>query len=108
MKRLHLRIAYSLLWVMTTGLFLIFTGRFRELAGDLGQGGAIAWFMLLFGPAFVLLYLMTAFLFDVRQDTITKMHITSFLYQRRVPIGLLVFSMILFVLFAFYGAPLKR
>jgi len=108
MKRLHLRIIYGLLWVLTTGLFLINTGHFRQIADSIGQAGAIAWFMIFFGPAFFALYLLTAFLFDVRQDVITTAHFKAFLYRRRLPIGLLVFSMILFVLLTFYGVSFQR
>ena len=108
MKRLQLQIIYGLLWVLTTGLFLINAGHFRQMADSIGQAGAIAWFMILFGPAFFILYLLTAFLFDVRQAFITTAHFKAFLYRRRLPIGLLLFSMILFVILAFYGVSFKR
>ncbi len=108
MKRLHLRIIYALLWVLTAGIFLINAGHFRQVAGNIGQAGAIARFMIFFGPAFFMLYLLTAFLFDVRQDVVTTAHFRAFLYRRRLPIGLLLFSMILFVLLTFYGVSFKR
>jgi hypothetical protein len=108
MKRLHLRIMYGLLWVLTTSLFIINAGHFRRIAESIGQAGAIAWFMVLFGPAFFALYLLTAFLFDVRQNVITTAHFKAFLYRRRLPIGLLLFSMILFVLLTFYGVSFER
>lgn len=108
MKRLHLLILYALLWVLTTGLFIINAGHFRQIAASIGQAGAIAWFMVLFGPAFFALYLLTAFLFDVRQDVVTAAHFKAFLYRRRLPIGLLLFSMLLFVILAFYGVSFKR
>lgn len=108
MKRLHLRIIYALLWVLTTGLFIINVGHFRQIADRIGQAGAIAWFMVFFGPAFFALYLLTAFLFDVRQDVVTAAHVKTFLYRRRLPIGLLLFSMIIFVILTFYGVSFKR
>jgi len=108
MKRLHLQIIYSLLWMLTTGLFLINAGHFRQMADSIGQAGAIARFMMLFGPAFFILYLLTAFLFDVREETVTAAHFRVFLYRRRLPIGLLLFSMILFVILTFYGVSFKR
>jgi hypothetical protein len=108
MKRFHLRIMYGLLWVLTTSLFIINAGHFRRIAENIGQAGAIAWFMVFFGPAFFALYLLTAFLFDVRQNVITTAHFKAFLYRRRLPIGLLLFSMILFVLLTFYGVSFER
>jgi hypothetical protein len=108
MKRLHLRIIYALLWLLTTGIFLNHAGHFRQIAGNIGQAGAIAWFMVFFGPAFFALYLLTAFLFDVRQDVVTTAHVKAFLYRRRLPIGLLLFSMILFVILTFYGVSFER
>ncbi|MDO9559502.1 MAG: hypothetical protein Q7I89_07420 [Syntrophales bacterium] len=108
MKRLHLRIIYALLWLLTTGLFIINTGYFRQIADSIGQAGAIAWFMMLFGPAFFALYLLTAFLFDVRQDVVTTAHFRAFLYRRRLLIGLLLFSMILLVILVSYGVSFKR
>lgn len=108
MKRSHLKIIYGLLWVLTTGLFIINAGHFRQIAGSIGQAGAIAWFMIFFGPAFFALYLLTAFLFDVRQEAITGVHFKAFLYRRRLLIGLLLFSMILFVILTFYGVSFQR
>jgi hypothetical protein len=108
MKRLHLKIIYGLLWVLTTGLFLFNAGHFRQIAGSIGQAGAIAWFMFFFGPTFFILYLLTAFLFDIREEMVTVAHFRAFFYRRRLLIGLLVFSMILFVLLTFYGVSFKR
>jgi hypothetical protein len=108
MKRPHLRIIYGLQWVLTTSLFIINAGHFRRMADSIGQAGAVAWFMIFFGPAFFILYLLTAFLFDVRQDIVTIAHFKAFLYRRRLPVGLLLFSMILFVLLTFYGVSFKR
>jgi hypothetical protein len=108
MKRSHLKIVYGLLWVLTAGLFLIVSGAFRQIAGSIGQAGAIAWFMLLFGPAFFILYLLTAFLFDVREETVTPAQFRAFVYRRRLLVGLFVFSLIVFVLLSFYGVSFKR
>ncbi len=108
MKRFHLQIVYSLLWMLTTGLFLISTDTFRQIAGVSGQAGAIARFMILFGPAFFILYLLTAFLFDVREETVTTAQFRAFLYRRRLLVGLFLFSMILFVFLTFYGVSFKR
>lgn len=108
MKRSDLKIIYGFIWILTAGLFLINIGTFRQIAGTGGQAEAIAWFMFLFGPAFFVLYLLSAFLFDVRQTIITTAHFKAFLHRRRLPIGLLLFSMILFVVLAFYGVSFKR
>lgn len=108
MKRSRLKLIYGLLWVLTTGLFLVVGGAFREVAGASGQAVAIARFMLLFGPPFFVLYLLTAFLFDVREETVTVEHFRTFLYRRRLPVGLFVFSLIVFVLLSFYGVSFKR
>jgi len=108
MKRLHLQIIYGLLWVLTTGFFLINADFFRQIAGSMGQAGAIAWFMTFFGPAFFILYLLTAFLFDIKEETLTGNHVKTFLYRRRLPIGLFLFSIILFVILTFYGVSFKR
>ncbi len=108
MKRLHLQIIYGLLWVLTTGFFLINADFFRQIAGSMGQAGAIAWFMTFFGPAFFILYLLTAFLFDIKEETLTENHVKTFLYRRRLPIGLFLFSIILFVILTFYGVSFKR
>ena len=108
MKRLHLQIIYGLLWVLTTGFFLINAEFFRQIAESMGQAGAIAWFMTFFGPAFFILYLLTAFLFDIKEETLTENHVKTFLYRRRLPIGLFLFSIILFVILTFYGVSFKR
>lgn len=108
MKRLHLQIIYGLLWMLTAGLFLINTGTFRQIAGVSGQAVAIARFMILFGPVFFILYLLTAFLFDVREKTVTAAHFRAFLHRRRLLVGLFIFSMILFVFLTFYGVSFKR
>jgi hypothetical protein len=108
MKRSRLKLIYGLLWVLTTALFLILSGVFRQVAGASGQAVAIARFMLLFGPVFFVLYLLTAFLFDVREETLTMRHFRTFLYRRRLPVGLFVFSLVVFVLLSFYGVSFKR
>ena len=108
MKRSHLLILYGLFWVLTIGLLLLNADFFRHLAVRKGQAGAIAWFMSLFGPLFFGLYLLTAFLFDVRKDDITWGRLKAFLYQRRMMLGLFLFSMVMFVLLTFYGVSYKR
>lgn len=108
MKRLHLRVAYALLWVLTTGLFILTLDHYRQIAVDSGQSLAIARFMLVFGPAFLALYILTTFLLEIRLETITIRHFKDFLYSRRVPIGLMLFCMILFVLLAFHGVSFRR
>jgi FtsH-binding integral membrane protein len=108
MKRSHLKIGYAVLWILTTGLFLLVTGAFRQISGSIGQAGAIAWFTLLFGPLFFVLYLLTAFLFDVRDETVTAAQFRAFLHRRRLLVGLFVFSLIVFVLLSFYGVSFKR
>lgn len=108
MKRSRLVIIYAVLWILTAGLFLVAADTFRQIAGSDGQAGAIARFMMLFGPAFFILYLLTGFLFDVREENITLTLFRSFLYRRRLLIVLIVFSMILFVLLAFYGVSFER
>ncbi len=108
MKRSHLLILYGLLWLLTVGLFLLNADFFRQLALGTGQAGAIAWFISLFGPFFFALYLLTAFLFDVRKDDITWVRFKAFLHQRRMLLGLFLFSMVMFVLLTFYGVSFKR
>ena len=108
MKRSHLKIIYGMLWVLTTGLFLVFAGAFRQIAGVSGQAWAITRFMLLFGPAFFILYLLTAFLFDVREETMTIAHFRAFFYRRRLLVGMFVFSLFVFVLLNFYGVSFNR
>ena len=108
MKRSHLLILYGALWVLTIGLLLLNADFFRQLAVRNGQAGAIAWFMSLFGPFFFGLYLLTAFLFDVRKDDITWHRFKAFLYQRRMLLALFLFSMVMFVLLTFYGVSFRR
>jgi hypothetical protein len=108
MKRSRLKMFYGLLWVLTTGLFVMVTGIFRQIAGNIGQAWAIAWFMLLFGPVFFTLYLLTAFLFDVRDETVTPAQFRAFLHRRRLPVGLFLLSLIVFVLLSFYGVSFQR
>jgi hypothetical protein len=64
--------------------------------------------MILLGPFFFALYLLTAFLFDTREGSITSDQFKTFLQRRRTLIGLFVFSMILFVLLTFYGVSFKK
>jgi hypothetical protein len=108
MKRLHLQIIYGLLWILTMGILLLNADFLRHLAVLSGQDSAIAWFMILFGPFFFALYLLTAFLFDTREGSITSDQFKTFLQRRRTLIGLFVFSMILFVLLTFYGVSFKK
>jgi hypothetical protein len=108
MKRLHLQIIYGLLWILTIGILLLNADFFRHLAVLSGQARAIAWFMILLGPFFFTLYLLTAFLFDTREGSITSDQFKTFLQRRRTLIGLFVFSMILFVLLTFYGVSFKK
>jgi len=107
MRRLHLFIIYGLLWILTIGNLLLNADFFRHQAGAVGQAGAIAWFMILFGPFFLVLYLLTAFLFDTREEDITQDLLRAFLYRRRMLIGLFIFSMVMFVLLTFYGVSYK-
>ena len=108
MKRLHLQIIYGLLWILTMGILLLNIDFFRHLAVLSGQARAIEWFMILLGPFFFALYLLTAFLFDTREGSITSDQFKTFLQRRRTLIGLFVFSMILFVLLTFYGVSFKK
>jgi len=108
MKRLHLQIIYGLLWILTSGFFLINADYFRQLAVSVGQAMAIARFMIFFGPAFFVLYLTTAFLFDVKDEILTGAHLKSFLSRRRLPIGLFLFALVVFVLLTFSGIPVTK
>lgn len=108
MKRLHLQIIYGLLWILTMGILLLNADFLRHLAVLSGQARAIEWFMILLGPFFFALYLLTAFLFDTREGSITRDQFKTFLQRRRTLIGLFVFSMILFVLLTFYGVSFKK
>jgi hypothetical protein len=108
MKRPHLLILYGLLWVLTIGLLMLNADFFRQLASLQGQGLAIAWFMILLGPFFFALYLLTAFLFDTRKEDITGNSLKLFLYRRRMLLVLFLFSMVMFVLLTFYGVSYKR
>ncbi len=108
MKRLHLQIIYGLFWILTIGILLLNADFFRHLAVLSGQARAIEWFMILLGPFFFALYLLTAFLFDTREGSITRDQFKTFLQRRRTLIGLFVFSMILFVLLTFYGVSFKK
>ena len=108
MKRLHLQIIYGQLWILTMGILLLIADFLSHLAVLSGQARAIAWFMILLGPFFFTLYLLTAFLFDTREGSITSDQFKTFLQRRRTLIGLFVFSMILFVLLTFYGVSFKK
>jgi hypothetical protein len=108
MKRRHLFILYALFWIVALGLILMNADFFRHLAMSVGQATAIALFMAVFGPFFLILYILTGFFFDVRDEDVTMAQLRQYLRRRSILIVLFLFSMTLFVALTFYGVSFQR
>jgi len=93
MKRQHLYIVYTCLWICL--LMLLFSPAAKQLINQ-WAGKALPVYILLFiyGIPVFLLYLLTAFLFDVRTEVIGKEHLLPFLVRRRMLIAMYLFAII--------------
>jgi len=65
------------------------------------HGAAIMWFMIFYGPFFIILYLMTGVLIDIREKYYALDHFKAYLRQRRFLIALFLLTMIVFVFLNF-------
>jgi hypothetical protein len=97
MKRQHLYIVYISLWICLFALLLSTAAKqfVNQLAG---KGSLVQALLFIYGIPVSLLYLLSAFLFDVRGDVIRKEDIISFLGRRRMLIMMFLFVIIALVL----------
>jgi hypothetical protein len=65
------------------------------------RGIAVMWFMILYSPPFLVLYMMTVFLIDGRDKILNPLHFKVFLHKRRMSISLFVLAMVAFVVLNF-------
>jgi MFS family permease len=97
MKRKHLYILYIGLWICLFALTL--SVPVKQFANELaGRGSLVQALLFIYGVPVSLLYLLTAFLFDVRAEVIRKEHIISFLGRRRMLIMMFLFVIIALIL----------
>jgi hypothetical protein len=97
MKRKHLYILYIGLWIC---LFtLILSAPIKRFVNELaGRGSLIQALLFIYGVPVSLLYLLSAFLFDVRAEVISKEQILSFFERRRMLIMMFLFVIIAVIL----------
>lgn len=91
MKRRYIYVFYAAIWILT--LWLIY-GVHLSGAGPLLT-------MLLYGPPVALLYIVTLFLMDVRDETFDASQVKAFFRRRRLAIGFFLFGMIVLILLLF-------
>lgn len=97
MKRQHLYIVYIGLWICLLALLL--SAPAKQLVNQwAGRGSLVQALLFIYGIPVSLLYLLSAFLFDVRADVIHKEHIISFLGRRRMMIIMFIFVIIAVIL----------
>ncbi|MCX5826861.1 MAG: hypothetical protein NTV58_02530 [Deltaproteobacteria bacterium] len=97
MKRQHLYIVYIGLWICL--LMLLLSPPAKQLVNQwAGKGSLVQALLFIYGIPVSLLYLLSAFLFDVRADVIRKEHIISFLGRRRMLIMMFLFAIIALIL----------
>lgn len=97
MKRQHLYIVYIGLWIFL--LMLLLSPPAKQLVNQwAGKGSLVQALLFIYGIPVSLLYLLSAFLFDVRADVIRKEHIISFLGRRRMLIMMFLFAIIALIL----------
>jgi len=97
MKRQHLYIVYIGLWVC---LFtVVLSSPAKQLVHQWADKGALVYALLfVYGLPVFLLYVLSAFLFDVRAEVIRKEDLISFLVNRRMLITMNLFVIIALIL----------
>ncbi len=97
MKRQHLYIVYIGLWIC---LFVVLlSSPAKQLVHQLaGKGALVYTLFFIYGLPVFLLYLLSAFLFDVRAELILKEDLISFLVRRRMLITMNLFVIIALIL----------
>ncbi|MEI7636819.1 MAG: hypothetical protein WCJ37_05895 [Syntrophus sp. (in: bacteria)] len=97
MKRQHLYIVYIGLWILLFMVLLSSPAKqlFHQWAG---KGALVYALLFIYGLPVFLLYLLSAFLFDVRAEVIRKEDLFSFLVRRRMLITMNLFVIIAIVL----------
>jgi hypothetical protein len=97
MKRQHLYIVYIGLWICL--LMLLLSAPVKQLVNQwAGKGALVYALFFIYGLPIFLLYLLSAFLFDVRAEMIRKEDIISFLVRRRMLITMNLFVIIALIL----------
>jgi hypothetical protein len=97
MKRQHLYIVYIGLWMCLLALLL--STPVKQLVNQwAGRGSLVQALLFIYGIPVSLLYLLSAFLFDVRAEVIRKEDIISFLGRRRMLIIMFMFVIIALIL----------
>ncbi|HAJ28060.1 MAG TPA: hypothetical protein DCG53_12595 [Syntrophus sp. (in: bacteria)] len=97
MKRQHLYIVYIGLWICL--LMLLLFPPAKQLVNQwAGRGSLAQALLLIYGIPVFLLYLLSAFLFDVRTEVIRKEDIISFLGRRTMRIIMFLFVIIALIL----------
>ncbi len=93
MKRRQLYIVYGGLWLLLG--FLLLSSLPKELAHQwAGQGSLVLPLLIIYGAPVLVLYLISAFLFDVREEILTRKLLLTFLRRRRILITAFVFAII--------------
>ena len=95
MKRSYLYFFYAALWILT--IWLLYGVRLSG-AGPLPT-------MFFYGAPVFLLYILTLFLLDVREDTLDPSLVKAFFRRRQLAIGFFLFGMIVLILLLFQVNP---
>lgn len=97
MKRQHLYIVYIGLWICL--LMLLSSSPAKQLVNQgAGRGSLVQALLFIYGIPVFLLYLISAFLFDVRAEVIRKEDISSFLGRRTMRIIMFLFVILAIIL----------
>lgn len=91
---------YAVLWAVVIGLILF---RFNPAIHVLptlssSHGTSVMGFMIFYGPLFFILYLMTGFIIEVREQYVSLNQLKGYLRKRRISTMLFLSGLILFVL----------
>lgn len=97
MKRRHLFIVYIGLWICLLALLLTAPAK-QFLNQWAGQGSLLQALLVIYGIPVSLLYLLSAFLFDVRGEVIRQEDLISFLGRRKMLIIMFLFVIIALIL----------
>jgi len=97
MKRQRLYIVYIGLWIY---LFMVLLSPpVKQLVHQwTGRGALVYALLFIYGLPVFVLYMLTAFLFDVRAEVIRKEDLMSFLVRRRMMITMNLFAIIAVIL----------
>jgi len=97
MKRQRLYIIYLCLWIVLG--FLLFSSLPKELAHQwAGRGSLMLPLLVIYGVPVLALYLLSAILFDIREDPVTRETLRRFFHRRRMLITAFVFAIIALIL----------